>query len=169
MKHLVNYINESIFDKDLIKKDILSFGDKYSPYWIQISFNKGGEYIDKYKKLLTCFPKTKLKQILNKHKTKYIDSVDLRNVDIRGIDIDTHDREEIDIINHLKLLIAVINTLPDIPDQYEDNLEKLFKDMIKPFSRLIWISDISKGELPIIAFTCGTTSWIRLTIYFNKK
>ena len=165
MKHLVNYINESIFDKDLIKKDILSFGDKYSPYWIQISFNKGGEYIDKYKKLLRCFPKTKLKQILNK--SKY--TIDLRNVDINGIDINTHNREEVDIIEHIKLLIAVINTLPDIPDQYKDNFKKLFKGMDNSFAKPIWLSNSSNGELPIIVFTCGMTSWIRLSIYFNYK
>ena len=162
-------LKESLFDRDLIEKDILSFGDKYSPYEIQISFNNGNTYIDKYKKLLTCFPKTKLKQILNKHKREYIDLVDLHDVYIRGIDIDTHDRDEMDIINHIKLLIAVINTLPDVPDQYEDNLKKLFKDMIKPFIGPIWLSNLSNGELPIIVFTCGATNWIRLTIYFNEK
>jgi len=114
MKSLLESLTESLFDDDLVSKDIPSFGDKYEIDRISISFNSGTTFPDKYKKILSCFPSRELKKLLTPDEIKEAKNINLDGVDVRGVNSDS----EKSIFEHLKYVIAVVNKIPDIPEQY---------------------------------------------------
>ena len=93
-------------------------------------------------------------------------------IEVRGIDSDS----EKSIFEHLKYVIAVVNKIPDIPEQYNEYSEKLFSSMIKVFRGIGWkdgnIEKLrSRSSAPTFVLSCNTSykNWIVLSFYFIKK
>ena len=172
MKSLIESLTESLFDDDLVSKDIPSFGDKYEIDRISISFNSGSTFPDKYKKILSCFPTRELKKLLTPDEIKEAKNINLDGVEVRGIDSDS----EKSIFEHLKYVIAVVNKIPDIPEQYNEYSEKMFSSMLKVFRGVGWKdwgreTLRSRSSAPTFVLSCNTSykSWIVLSFYFIEK
>ena len=169
-------LRESLFDSDLVEKEPSYFGAKYKPTKIWINFNSGSKIIDKYKEILNRFPVKKLKSLLTPEEIKRVDEINLKNVEIRAIDNSTNDKDELNIIKHIKYVMAVVNKIfindDNDVEYYDSQLKVLFKDMVKLGTTNIFFDgykfDFKNPSLILHTNTKSYRDWMRLKIQYER-